>query len=236
MKLAALGDLVVEVHRTNRKRTVAFRLKHGVVQMTVPMRMNNSDIRSMLLERTDWIKRKMAVIEEVPAYQKKCFTVGEKFKFLGRNYSLRIAQDNHPGAALQGDEIVVSVGAKTKSRNQRTAIRLLIEDYYKQTARQHFLTRTGHLAGRLGVTPLSVATKAYKARWGSCSVKGEISFNWRLIVAPEPVIDYVVIHELCHLDHPNHSRSFWDSVEKAVPEYRKHKAWLHAHGHTLRID
>jgi predicted metal-dependent hydrolase len=88
-------------------------------------------------------------------------------------------------------------------------------------------------APALGVTPARIQIRDQRSRWGSCSTRGTLSFNWRLVLAPFEVLDYVVVHELCHLREPNHSRRFWSLVEKRRPDWRTHRDWLHEHGPEL---
>jgi hypothetical protein len=88
-------------------------------------------------------------------------------------------------------------------------------------------------APELGVTPARIQIRDQRSRWGSCSTRGTLSFNWRLVLAPLDVLDYVVVHELCHLREPNHSRRFWKLVETRRPEWRVQRDWLHEHGPEL---
>jgi len=88
-------------------------------------------------------------------------------------------------------------------------------------------------APRLGVAYAGIQIRDQRTRWGSCSPRGTLAFNWRLVLAPHAVLDYVVVHELCHLREPNHGRGFWQLVEQARPDYRRPRAWLRRHGHEL---
>ena len=81
--------------------------------------------------------------------------------------------------------------------------------------------------------PRSVAVKDYKSRWGSCSAKGDISYNWKIVLAPHRIVDYVVVHELCHMLEHNHSSRYWKLVEKYVPDYRERRDWLKNHSLSL---
>jgi predicted metal-dependent hydrolase len=85
----------------------------------------------------------------------------------------------------------------------------------------------------IGVMPKRIQIRDQRSRWGSCSTRGTLSFNWRLVLAPFDVLDYVVVHELCHLREPNHSRRFWRLVEQRRPEWRAQRDWLHEHGPEL---
>jgi predicted metal-dependent hydrolase len=88
-------------------------------------------------------------------------------------------------------------------------------------------------APRIGVKPARIQIRDQRSRWGSCSTRGTLSFNWRLVLAPLDVLDYVVVHELCHLREPNHSRRFWRLVERHRPDWRQHRDWLHEYGPEL---
>ena len=88
-------------------------------------------------------------------------------------------------------------------------------------------------APEIGVEPVRVQIRDQRSRWGSCSTRGTLSFNWRLVLAPFDVLDYVVVHELCHLREPNHSRRFWKLVEQRRPDWRAQRDWLHEHGPEL---
>ena len=87
----------------------------------------------------------------------------------------------------------------------------------------------------LGVDPDSVGIRTFQGRWGSCSAKGKLEFNWKIIIAPTRIVDYVVIHELCHLVHHNHGPKFWKSVERPCPDFRERKEWLRVHGGRLDV-
>jgi predicted metal-dependent hydrolase len=105
--------------------------------------------------------------------------------------------------------------------------------WYRREARSRIASAADQEGERLGLRPRSLAIRDQRTRWGSCSSTGALSFNWRLVLAPTPVLRYVVVHELCHLREPNHSRSFWSLVAKALPGYEAQRAWLRAHGHEL---
>ena len=105
--------------------------------------------------------------------------------------------------------------------------------YYRNLAREVLGARTGYYARKMGVTYGRISIREQKTRWGSCSSAGNLNFNWKLILAPPEVLDYVVIHELCHLKEMNHSKAFWDEVEKVMPEYETYKLWLKENGWRL---
>lgn len=119
----------------------------------------------------------------------------------------------------------------------------VLERRYREKARGHITARVQHYISqmnqsgiegiRTGYSTLSIRDQ--KSRWGSCSSRGTLSFNYRLIFAPPRVLDYVVVHELCHLTHMNHSKNFWNLVAQVMPDYKQHKKWLREHGQELNL-
>lgn len=107
-----------------------------------------------------------------------------------------------------------------------------LKDYKKQ-ALQIISSRVRYYAESLMLTPSAIKVNSARRRWGSCSRRGSLNFSYRLMFAPLPVIDYVVVHELVHMRQLNHSRAFWNSVAEVLPNFRKHHRWLKEHGHRL---
>ena len=111
-----------------------------------------------------------------------------------------------------------------------------LEKRYRKAARAQFESRTAHFHKLTGGVYTSITVRDQKSRWGSCSSRGTLSFNYRLIFAPPAVLDYVVVHELCHLTHMNHSKDFWNMVASVMPDYKVYKKWLKEHGHELTLE
>lgn len=111
-----------------------------------------------------------------------------------------------------------------------------LEKRYRSAARAQFEQRCAYFHQFTGGSYTSVIIRDQKTRWGSCSSRGTLSFNYRLIFAPPAVLDYVVVHELCHLTHMNHSKEFWNMVGSVMPDYKTHKKWLREHGQELTLE
>ncbi|MDE5589484.1 MAG: M48 family metallopeptidase [Acetatifactor sp.] len=111
-----------------------------------------------------------------------------------------------------------------------------LEKRYRSAARTQFEQRCAYFHQFTGGSYTSVTIRDQKTRWGSCSSRGTLSFNYRLIFAPPTVLDYVVVHELCHLTHMNHSKEFWNMVGSVMPDYKTHKKWLREHGQELTLE
>ena len=116
---------------------------------------------------------------------------------------------------------------------QRLAV---MERRYRNAAKDYFVKRVAFYHQVTGGVYQTITVRDQKSRWGSCSSRGTLSFNYRLMFAPPRVLDYVVVHELCHLTHMDHSANFWGMVERVMPDYRVYKQWLKEHGHELTLE
>ncbi len=125
------------------------------------------------------------------------------------------------------------VREKMPSSDLTPVQRNALEARYRQAARNYFPKRVAFYETILGVTHGTITIRDQKTRWGSCSSKGNLNFNWRLMLAPPRILDYVVVHELCHRIEMNHSKAFWDAVETVLPDYRELRKWLKDNGRTL---
>ena len=115
-------------------------------------------------------------------------------------------------------------------------ISIILEKFYKSQARSYLGGRLNELAAQNGFRVEKFRLSSARTRWGSCSEKGTISLNWKLLFAPKSVVDYVIIHELCHLDFMNHSPAFWKRVGSHLPDYQRHRDWLEKNGNTLTLE
>lgn len=120
---------------------------------------------------------------------------------------------------------------KSYTPEQRSAL----EKRYRETAKEYFPKRAAYYAALLGVSYDRIRIAGQKTRWGSCSSNKTLSFNWKLMLAPPKVLDYVVVHEICHLREMNHSPRFWALVESLMPDYKQQRKWLKENGHTLEL-
>ena len=112
----------------------------------------------------------------------------------------------------------------------------VMDERFRKAAKEYFPKRVSHYHALTGGTYHKITIRDQKTRWGSCSSNGTLSFNYRLMYAPPRVLDYVVVHELCHLTHMNHSKDFWNMVASIMPEYKTYRQWLKEHGKELNIE
>lgn len=227
------NGFVADIIRSPRRKTAAIKIQKGKVFLMVPACLPMTAIESLVAKKNRWIKEKLAIQNEIIAIKPKEFISGETFSYLGRNHPLKIESGLYPVIKLHQDELVVSVRDKTADNAQ--AIKQLLIKWYRQQAESELRDKTLRFSQIIGVNPSAVTIKSFKSRWGSCSITAGIQYNWKIIIAPDRIIDYVVIHELCHILHHNHSPAFWKAVERYCHDYRDCNAWLKINGGRLEI-
>ncbi len=227
-----VSGYTVEVIRSSRRKTAEIRVREGAVSIAVPSRTSIEKIDQLLATKQRWIKEKVALQRQIIPTETKKYISGEVFSYLGDDYRLQVESGSFAPVELIAGTLVVRVpGGST----QPLMVRNALLRWYKRQAQQHLEEKVKHLAPRVGAQPAAIEIKAFKARWGSCSIKGKLQFNWLIILAPEHIVDYVVVHELCHLLQHNHSSVYWREVERVMPEYRECREWLKINAATLRV-
>jgi predicted metal-dependent hydrolase len=196
----------------------------GVVEVVAPVRASERAIRSFVATNGEWIER---VRDRQLARSRASAKLGLRDEASVRIYGERLAI--RPGAArgTSARRTAETIDAPADETN-RAVVRLL-----RREARRVLEQRVRFHAERLGLSPGRLSVRDPRSRWGSCSASGALSFSWRLVLAPPPVLDYVVVHELCHLRHHDHSPRFWSAVEAAEPGWRLAASWLRTHGAEL---
>jgi predicted metal-dependent hydrolase len=214
------------IHKVNaRSKSLRLSLnKNGEVVVTTPRFTPAFVIRRFVNSQQDWIEHHLKKIEET---KKKLAISDDHILLFGKAYALQISLDprNPIGVTREGDTLIVSPVSNSKASIQKT-----IDRFLKTIGSSFILKQTEELAKKMQTTYGHVSFKVQKTRWGSCSSLGNLNFNWRLVHAPPEVITYVIIHELSHRTHMNHSAAFWRLVAKYDPEYLKHRGWLKRHG------
>ncbi|HEX9036654.1 MAG TPA: SprT family zinc-dependent metalloprotease [Ktedonobacterales bacterium] len=238
------GPISYQIRPSARARRVRLVVRPGgALEVVKPRGVSQARIEETLREYEPWIRRTQARLAPLaPPSAPAPLADGHALPFRGR--TLRLTFTPAPSASLlaritlRGDQLTIALPASatalpTGERDAR--VRDLLERWYRRQAGPVFEERLAHWNTRYHFTWASVNVKSQKTRWGSCSRKGNLNFNWRLLLAPPTILDYVVIHELCHLKEHNHAAGFWALVERACPDYREHRAWLRLHGHELAL-
>ena len=224
-------DFEVEVKRTNRRKTATLKIHEGMVQAIVPQKLSQQVIDDLIQKKTDWIRKKLIIQQSVPTYKPKEFVSGGFFSYLGRNYRLKVLTGDRQQAKLKHGYLEVTV--KPNQKSDQSLIRKLLQNWYITHATEKLEQKTETYAQEIGVRPSRIKVKEFKSRWGSCSSNGEIIYNWKIIMSPDPIVDYVVVHELCHLVHQDHSKQYWHKVRSIIPDYQSKRDWLKVNSSLL---
>jgi predicted metal-dependent hydrolase len=223
-----------KIRRSGRARRTRIQVSLDGVEVVVPRGVPLRDVEPFVEEKRRWIDRTLRRMREAEAERPKTRLVeGGEVSYLGQGLTLAVRVE--PGrfrshVTRAGDRLRVAVGAAGEE-----AVRDALERWYRRQARDEVGRRLDAAVARAGTSYSSLQIRGQRTRWASCSSKGAMSFNWRLLLAPAEVLDYVIEHEVAHLDVHDHSPRFWKLLAERCPEYRQHEAWLKRHGQSLRL-
>lgn len=234
-KIEQKVEFPVEVIRTRRKKTVAIKIVEGRVQVIAPKRLSQKRIDELVYKKASWICEKLRIQSEMLPVESRQYVSGESFAYLGKTYPLKLICNDVEDVKLKRGQFVLAVDNSLSDEQRAFFVREQLVRWYQEHAEQRLSEKVACYASIVGVVPRSLIVKTYKSRWGSCSIHGDISFNWKIIIAPNRVVDYVVIHELCHMHQHNHSRKFWDCVERVMPDYKQYREWLKSNEKYLDV-
>ncbi len=240
--LILMNKIILENHpltyhvtfQKNRRTLQIKLLSSSHLEITVPNNYPKESIEALLYKKSSWIIKRLshlAVMGENPL--NKRITNGAIVLYLGEPHTLIFlsSQDSFPTITLKNNQIILHIPV-TAIQNPSLPTHLLREWYWKK-AQDLLLEKTIFWSKAIKVQPQRVTIKDQKTRWGSCSSKGNINYNWRIIMAPPEVIDYLIIHELSHLRVLNHSSLFWQEVSNYSPNFKEHRTWLQTNGSLL---
>lgn len=229
--LTNAGLIDYSLTRSSRRRTMEISITDGLeVKVAVPRFVPQKEIQSFIKEKAEWIIRRLDEAYHVKkTIEQKQYSHGHEFLFLGKRYPLSVGPGDGRAAAIDFDgqcwNILLPVDLDPEDHGP--AIKKALTGWYRAQAEEVMGGRIFHYARLMGLEPKKVAVRSQKRIWGSCHhSSGAINLNWQLIMTPLEVIDYVVVHELAHLEVPDHSRRFWKRVEKTLPDYKTRQKWL----------
>ncbi|BBB92734.1 MAG TPA: SprT family zinc-dependent metalloprotease [Methylomusa anaerophila] len=237
-----MNDIVIadqmlkySISYSKRRKTIKIRLvPPNLIEITAPNRMAKPEIEHLLTSKAKWINEqfsKLRTLANEPVNQ--CVTEGAPILYQGVPYILvwKSGQSNQEVKLCQ-DQIIICL-PDCEQDKMNTVANQMLKIWLIDHAEKMFHEKTVFWANEIGVCPRRITIRDQKTRWGSCSSLGNINYNWRIIMAPPQVSDYLVVHELCHFIEPNHSTKFWDLVAKYMPDYKRHRDWLTKNGRIL---
>ena len=203
----------------SKRRTVSIYVRNGGVEVRAPLKMPIAEIERFVASKEEWITDKLKASMDQQA-QRESFHLdyGDLITYRGRQYPIVSAQGRRAG--FDGERFFLPPNLLPEQ------IRAVCVKIYRMLAKGHLTERTCAYAAQMSVNPAGIRISSAKTRWGSCSAKGNVNFSWRLVMADDSVIDYVVVHELAHLKEMNHSERFWGIVAGVLPDHKKRKAKL----------
>ncbi|WP_421865536.1 M48 family metallopeptidase [Motiliproteus sp.] len=226
-----------EVKFTRRRGSIALQVHPDRVRVLAPKGTAQREIRQLLLQRRDWLEAALLKHQQYPS-QTKCYQDGESWLIEGRPHRLELELDltadsqASPNVRRLDQRLILQLSPAQDGPEQRAQA---LRGWYQQQAEAHWPERIDHWVTITGLEPSSLKIRPYKSRWGSCTQDGRISLNTLLVMAPPEVLDYVIIHELCHLRHLNHSQAYWDLVARFCDQPKQYRQWLRRHSEQLRF-
>ena len=207
----------------SRRKTLSMKFdKTGTLIVNAPSHVTEGEVRNFLQEHTRWIRlnyvKALDMAENLKEHE---FRDGGKVLYLGEEHVIRFSGRGR--VVKTADEIIFPEGSDENT----------FERWIKARAKEYLPVRLRYRAYEMGIGYRDMRISGAKSKWGSCSETGMITLSWRLMMCPPESIEYVLIHELCHRLHMDHSKDFWAEVERFMPDYKKHKKWLDAHGYLM---
>lgn len=223
-----MAAIEYQLIRSHRKTIAILITPDASVVVRAPLSAPKAEIAGFVELKRRWIieKRRLA-LERAEAHKPREIASGEEFPYLGRRLMLA-ASDSVACVEAVGQTLAIP---REKMRDAATELKR----WYMLEASRVIAARVNHWMQRTGIYASSMGVTGARRRWGSCSASGALNFTWRLVMAPEDVIDYVVVHELSHIEHLNHSKAFWARVEEIMPDYKIKLKWLRDNSALLKL-
>jgi predicted metal-dependent hydrolase len=219
------------VRRSERARRARIVVDGAGVEVVVPRGFALRRVEPFVEEKRPWIERTLRRLRESEAELPPALLVdGGELPFLGERLPLRLA----PGRRARVSERAGGLEVAGPDLGE-ASVRAALERWYRRRAREEVSARLDAAVARAGTSYRSLQIRGQRSRWASCSAEGAMSFNWKLLLAPPAILDYVVEHEVAHLQVHDHSERFWRLVGERCPDWRAHERWLRRHGHALRL-
>lgn len=225
--------VICNIDYNKRKNVYIKVINNNEILLKAPFEFEKNNIKKIVHNKKEWIFSKFNKFSEYNyLIKEKEYKNNDLFLYLGKQYSLFIKNNNLKKSYIfiNNENLVV----ETNIINDKEYIKNLIKSWYIKNFKLYLFNRLELYSKKLNVFYNKVYIKNQQTKWGSCSQKNNLNFNWNLIKAPEKVLDYVIIHELCHIKHKNHGSLFWEELYSIFPDYKLHKNWLKEYGFVLK--
>lgn len=232
MQLRQVQDIAYQLLPGAERQTTDIVIERdGVVRVRPPLKMTPEQVDETVFSKRMWIYRNLAEWQDLNATRVvREWVNGESFLYLGSSYRLSLVDAQDEPLKLKDGRFQL-----LRTSSNREAAQQAFEQFYADKGLPRLERRVMHFAPKLGVKAKSIQIKDLGFRWASCSPSGSLLFHWKCFMAPLTVIDYIVVHELCHLRFSDHSTQFWNEVDKVLPDYKERKEWLRLRGASLDL-
>lgn len=209
-----------------KRKTIQIKIEYpDKVTVLVPNNISRAQIETLVNQKSDWIFEKVEEFQkrsvDVP---KRNFETGDIWLYLGKEYTLAVIEEvglKKPMVYIEGEKLVVKMNSIEPKKVEEA-----LEKWYREKAQEVILDRVSYYQKHFSKIPRSIRVKTQKKRWGSCTWRDDLLFNWRCVMARIESVDYIVVHEMCHMIEKNHSKAYWQLVESIYPSYKVEKLWL----------
>lgn len=234
MKALRSPDISYEIIRSRRATADIVVERDGRVLVRVPETIPNQHIEDIVEAKRYWIYKTLAEWRDLNATRVlREYRNGEGFLYLGRSYRLSLIGSQEEPLLLKGGRFCLR--RDLVDQGDVAVAKSAFRHYFIVRGLERIAARVYYFAPKVGVTPRKVDVRELGHRWASCSPKKNIVFHWKCMMAPPTIIDYIVVHELCHFHHLNHTDAFWNEVDKVLPDYQERKDWLRKLGASLDL-
>ena len=233
-----LETIAYDIKRSERATRLRLTVRPSGVEVVAPKRARQAEIQKFIDSHRGWIRSKVekyrTIMADHPSPDRLRNGVTIPFRGEPTPLSVVMSKRVHP-KVVEGDGFRVELPNELASDHQEDAVRGALTKHLKRQARDDAELAIERYGPPNGLVPSALRIKDQKRLWGSCTSSGVINLNWRLVLAPIEVFDYVVVHELCHLRHRHHQPPFWQAVGEVMPDYDDHRRWLRSYGHFLTL-
>ena len=228
------NSIFYEVVRSRRSTADIIIERDGSVLVRAPEWADDEQVKTIVESKHYWIYQSLAEWRDLNATRVlREYKNGEGFLYLGRAYRLLLVTEQEEPLQLRNGRFTLR--RDLVERGEIAAAKAAFRDYYIARGLDRIRQRVTYFSPKVGVTTTAVEVRELGNRWASCAPSGKLAFHWKCMMAPQLIIDYIVVHELCHFHHRDHTDAFWNEVDKVMPEYRERKEWLRKNGAALDV-
>jgi predicted metal-dependent hydrolase len=228
-------DIEYRLLRSGARRTADIIIERdGHISVRAPAHFSEEQVDALVESKRLWIYHNLAEWRDLNATRVvREWVNGEGFLYLGSSYRLLLVQEQDRPIMLKDGHFcllrsIVENGGEEAARNS-------FARFYSEKGLERIKKRVAYFTPKVGVVPSSIEVKEIGYRWAACTKDGHLSFHWKCIMASPKVLDYIIVHELCHLHQRDHTAAFWNEVDKVMPDYYERKAWLRQNGASLSV-